>query len=70
MYDSNDTSYYINAASDSRLNGKLQVDGGHGDSQLGVRLLAASNGAGTGEVNLQMWASEPGNTWDLGWIWI
>ena len=55
MYDSNDTSYYINAASDSRLNGKLQVDGGHGDSQIGVRLPAASNGAGTGDVNLQMW---------------
>jgi hypothetical protein len=62
--DSNDTSYYIDPGSDSRLNGRLTVAAGHGDSSLRVHLNAADNGAGTGISALQMWCSEPGNTWD------
>jgi hypothetical protein len=47
---------------------KLQVTGGHGDTQARLTLPAGSNGGGTGEVNLQLWVSEPGITWDAGGI--
>jgi hypothetical protein len=64
FYDSNNTGYYVDPASNTTLYGQFQVSGGHGDSQIGVRLLSGNNGAGTGEVNLRMWCSEPGITWD------
>jgi hypothetical protein len=64
FYDSNNTGYYTNPASNTTLYGNFQVSGDHGGSQIGVRLLSANNGAGTGEVNLRMWCSEPGVTWD------
>ncbi|MGY8867379.1 MAG: hypothetical protein ACKVJK_17410, partial [Methylophagaceae bacterium] len=64
--DYNNTGYYVDPNSGTNLYGRVQESGGHGDSQIGLRLLAGNNGAGTGEVNLQMWASEPGNTWDWG----
>jgi hypothetical protein len=64
FYDSNDTTYYTNPASDTYLYGTFQVNGAHGNSQIGVRLLAGNNGSGQGEVNLRMWCSEPGVTWN------
>jgi len=44
--------------------GSMQFSGAHGSSQVGCQLPAANNGAGTGVVNLRMWCSEPGVTWD------
>jgi hypothetical protein len=64
FYDANNTGYYVDPNSNTNLYGTFQVSGGHGDSQIGVRLLAGNNGAATGEINLRMWASEPGVTWD------
>jgi hypothetical protein len=63
-YDQNNTGYYINPASFTEIYGGLRMSGGHGDSTIRNRLLAGNNGAGTGVVQLQMWCSEPGNTWD------
>ena len=63
FYDSNNTAYYVNPASNTYIYGPFQVNGDHGGSQIGVRLLAENNGAGTGQVNLRMWCSEPGVTW-------
>jgi hypothetical protein len=64
FYDRNNTGYYVNPASGTQLYGMTQISGGHGDSEFGVRLLSGNNGAGTGEINLRMWCSEPGRTWD------
>jgi hypothetical protein len=44
--------------------GSMQFSGAHGSSQVGCQLPAANNGANTGVVNLRMWCSEPGVTWD------
>ena len=63
FYDQNDTTYYTDPNSNTYLYGTFQVNGAHGNSQIGVRLLAGNNGAGQGEVNLRMWCSEPGVTW-------
>ena len=46
----------------------LQVSGSHGNTQTRLTLPAALNGAGTGEVNMQLWLSEPGVTWEGGGI--
>lgn len=48
----------------------LNVSGAHSNTQLRLTLPASQNngGAGTGEVNLQAWVSEPGITWDAGGI--
>jgi hypothetical protein len=64
FYDSDNTTYYLDPNSNTYLYGTLQVNGAHGNSQIGVRLLSENNGAGTGQINLRMWASEPGVTWD------
>ena len=74
MYDRNDTAYYLDPNSNGRLNqlgigyragGKrLDVTGDHGNTAIRLALPAANNGASTGEVTLQSWVSEPGNTWD------
>jgi hypothetical protein len=64
FYDSNDTTYYLDPNGGSYLRGRIDVTGGHGSSSLRVFLRADENGAATGIVTLQMWASEPGNTWD------
>jgi hypothetical protein len=66
FYDIDDTTYYMNPNSNTYLYGTFQVNGGHGDSQIGVRLLSGNNGAGAGEINLRMWVSEPGVTWNWG----
>ena len=64
FYDQNDTTYYTDPNSNTYLYGTFQVNGAHGNSQIGVRLLAGNNGSGQGEVNLRMWCSEPGVTWN------
>jgi hypothetical protein len=64
FYDYNNTGYYVDPNSGTNTYGRFQQNGAHGDSQIGVRLLAGNNGAGTGEINLRMWCSEPGVTWD------
>ncbi len=46
----------------------LNIVGAHSTTQFRLTLPAASNGGGTGDVNLQLWASEPGITWDAGGI--
>jgi hypothetical protein len=47
---------------------RLQIVGSHGDTSMRLTLPAGSNGGGTGEINLQLWVSEPGRTWDAGGI--
>jgi hypothetical protein len=44
--------------------GGIYNNGAHGSSVIQNRLLAGNNGASTGEVQLRMWCSEPGVTWD------
>ena len=63
-YDYNDTTYYLDPASETYLYGGIWNNGAHGNSRIINRLLAANNGASTGEVRLQQWCSEPGITWD------
>ena len=63
-YDDNDTTYYCDPATFTYLGNGIANSGGHGSSYIYNRLLAANNGAATGEVRLQMWCSEPGNSWD------
>jgi trimeric autotransporter adhesin len=46
----------------------LQVTGSHGTTQARLTLPAGANGAGTGEVNMQLWVSEPAITWEGGGI--
>ena len=64
FYDQDNTAYYVDPNDETYLNGGIWNNGGHGDSFIKNRLLSGNNGAGTGEVRLQMWCSEPGNTWD------
>ena len=64
FYDANNTAYYVDPASFTELYGGIRNSGAHGSSQIINRLLAGNNGAGTGIVQLQMWCSEPGVTWD------
>jgi hypothetical protein len=64
FYDANNTGYYVDPASFTELYGGIRNSGAHGSSQIINRLLAGNNGAGTGIVQLQMWCSEPGVTWD------
>ena len=42
----------------------LHLTGAHTTTQFRMTLPSGSNGAGTGEINLQAWVSEPGRTWD------
>jgi len=42
----------------------FHLTGGHNNTVMRMTLPAASNGAGNGDVNLQLWVSEPGRTWD------
>jgi hypothetical protein len=74
MYDRNDTAYYLDPNSNGRMlqlgvgyraGGKrLDVTGDHGNTAIRLALPAANNGLGNGEIALQSWVSEPGNTWD------
>ena len=64
FYDSNDTTYYVDPNTFTYLYGGIQNNGAHGSSTIDNRLLAGNNGAGTGVVQLRMWCSEPGVTWD------
>jgi hypothetical protein len=64
FYDSNDTTYYIDPNSQTYVNGGIYNNGAHGNTLIQNRLLAGNNGAGTGEVQLRMWCSEPGVSWD------
>ena len=42
----------------------FHINGGHGNTSMRLTLPSGSNGGGTGEINLQLWVSEPGRTWD------
>jgi hypothetical protein len=64
VYDSNDTAYYVDPTAFTNLYGGIQNSGAHTSSWIQNRLLASNNGASTGEVQLRMWCSEPGVTWD------
>jgi len=46
----------------------LHINGGHTTTQFRMTLPSGSNGGGTGEINMQMWVSEGGVTWDGGGI--
>ena len=47
---------------------RLHLFGGHGDTSMRLTLPSGSNGGGTGDINMQLWVSEPGRTWDGGGI--
>ena len=61
-YDNN--AYYLNLNSGGYLRGRIDVTGGHYNSSLRVLLRADENGSGAGQATLQMWVSEPGQTWN------
>jgi len=42
----------------------FHIVGGHGNTSMQLTLPSGNNGAGTGEINLSLWVSEPGRTWD------
>jgi hypothetical protein len=64
-YDAQDTTYYIDLNSSSYMRGPVNVAGGHGSSLF--RVIGRGNEMGTGQTSqLQMWISEPGNTWNDG----
>jgi hypothetical protein len=74
FYDSQDTGYYADFNSTSRLNilalgtgnngpGVMRVTAGHGDTSM--RLTATGLGSGT-IPTMQWWLSEPGITWNAG----
>ena len=78
--DANDTNYFVNPNGLSNLDSlnvgypsppyasvprvRMTVTGGHGTTQSRLLLPYFFNGAGTGNVTLQSWVSEPGLTWD------
>jgi hypothetical protein len=69
FYDSNNTGYYIDAASTSNLsrlitNDILTNQGSHSNTYIQNQLPAANNGAGTGIVTMRIWCSEPNVSWD------
>lgn len=47
---------------------RFHLFGTHNDTQLRLTLPAGSNGAGNGDINMQLWVSEPGLTWECGGI--
>tara|TARA_B100000902_G_scaffold126880_2_gene126328 strand:- start:6001 stop:8001 length:2001 start_codon:yes stop_codon:yes gene_type:complete len=49
-------------------NKKFHLYGGHGDTSMRLTLPSGNNGAGTGDIHMQLWVSEPGRTWDGGGI--
>ena len=59
-YDRDDTGYYIDAASTSRLK-NLRIEAGHGDTRL---QLFYQQGNPIYDSHLTLWASEPGITYD------
>jgi len=73
-YDANNTGFYLDPNSTSRLDvlalgngnngpGKLRVTGGHSDTS--IRLTATGLGSGNSPT-MQWWVSEPNITWDEG----
>lgn len=63
-YDNADTSYYLDLnGGGSQLRGRVNVVGPHGGTSIRLALPAAENGATSGIAALQMWCSEPGNSW-------
>ena len=46
----------------------VHLMGNHSTTQFRMTLPDYANGAGTGNINLQSWVSEPGVTWDAGGI--
>jgi hypothetical protein len=63
FYDQNNTGYYVDPNSSSRLRGPVDIDDGHGGTR--IRLTANGSEMGTGVPSyLQMWVSEPGVTWN------
>ena len=46
----------------------LHLYGAHGNTSMRLTLPSGNNGGGTGEINMQLWVSEPGRTWDGGGI--
>jgi len=68
FYDTNNTGYYIDPNGFTEIYGGLRMSGAHGNTTSRLRLLPGNNGAGTGLCQLQMWVSEPGNTWDWGGV--
>jgi hypothetical protein len=63
FYDSDNTEYYADPNGGSYMRGIFNVAGGHGNTS--IKLIARGNEMGTGQQSqLQMWVSEPGNTWN------
>ena len=64
-YDQSNTGFYLDPASNSSIRGRLDVQGGHGNSQ--IRVTANGPELGTGQTStMTWWVSEPGVTWNAG----
>jgi len=65
FYDQNNTGYYVDPNSNSVIRGRLDVQAGHGNTQL--RLTAIGGELGSGQQStMQWWVSEPNVTWNEG----
>jgi hypothetical protein len=56
--------YKLDVIGNVRSYGGLYSNGYHADTFIQNLLPAANNGSGSGDVQLRMWCSEPGITWD------
>jgi hypothetical protein len=59
-----DVGFKLDVNGHTRVYSGFTSNGYHADTFIQNVLPAANNGAGTGNVQLRMWCSEPGITWD------
>jgi hypothetical protein len=65
FYNHTDTFFYLDANGGSRLNGVVEVDGGHGETE--IRLTARADRMGSGvQSAMSWWLSEPNVSWNEG----
>jgi hypothetical protein len=65
FYDSNNTTYYIDPNSNSVIRGRLDVQAGHGNTNIRLTAIGGEMGSGV-QSTMQWWVSEPGVTWNDG----
>jgi hypothetical protein len=63
FYDSNNTGYYLDPATGSKIRGLLEVEGDHYNTE--IRLTATGLGSGVNSA-MSWWVSEPNVTWNAG----
>jgi hypothetical protein len=65
FYNYTDTYYFLDANGGARLNGVVEIDGGHGETE--IRLTARADRMGSGAQSaMSWWLSEPNVSWNEG----